>query len=36
MANGIDGVWNDMNEPAVFGGGPQCTAPDDAHHAGGL
>ncbi|WDE97489.1 glycoside hydrolase family 31 protein [Lentisphaera profundi] len=33
---GIDGVWNDMNEPAVFGGGPQMTAPDQVKHSGGL
>ena len=33
---GIDGVWNDMNEPAVFGGGPQMTMPDKARHSGGL
>ena len=33
---GIDGIWNDMNEPAVFGGGPQFTMPDTAQHAGGL
>ena len=35
IGHGIDGVWNDMNEPAVFGGGPQFTMPDDAMHAGG-
>ena len=33
---GIDGVWNDMNEPAVFGGGPQMTVPDEVMHEGGL
>lgn len=37
MATGIDGVWNDMNEPAIFweegyGGG---TMPDDNIHRGG-
>ena len=31
MAMGIDGVWNDMNEPAVFGG-PGWTMPDNNHH----
>lgn len=35
MATGIDGVWNDMNEPAVFGGGPEMTMPDDNVHLGG-
>ncbi|MEM8900728.1 MAG: TIM-barrel domain-containing protein [Bacteroidota bacterium] len=29
MASGIHGVWNDMNEPAVFGIG---TFPDDTRH----
>ncbi|MDF7822778.1 glycoside hydrolase family 31 protein [Pontiellaceae bacterium B12227] len=33
MATGIDGVWNDMNEPAIFGGG---TMPDGNQHRGGL
>lgn len=33
---GIDGIWNDMNEPAVFGGGPLMTIADDAQHSGGL
>ncbi len=35
MANGIDGVWNDMNEPSVFvdfGG----TLPENSMHKGGL
>lgn len=35
MATGIDGVWNDMNEPSVFvdfGG----TMPDDNVHRGGV
>lgn len=27
-------VWNDMNEPAVFGA-PELTMPKDAVHAGG-
>lgn len=35
MATGVDGVWNDMNEPAVFGGGPEMTMPDDNIHLGG-
>lgn len=34
MATGIDGVWNDMNEPAVFNGG-SMTMPEDNIHAGG-
>ncbi|MFP4469320.1 MAG: TIM-barrel domain-containing protein [Bacteroidales bacterium] len=34
MATGIDGVWNDMNEPAVFDG-PGGTMPDDNIHRGG-
>ena len=34
MANGIDGVWNDMNEPAVFKG-PDGTMPEDNLHRGG-
>lgn len=33
IATGIDGVWNDMNEPAVFGGvGPGKTMPGDNQH----
>ena len=35
MATGIDGVWNDMNEPAVFGGA-DWTMPTRNRHAGGL
>ena len=31
MATGIDGVWNDMNEPSVFGG-PDGTMPVDNQH----
>ncbi len=31
MANGIDGVWNDMNEPAVFNV-PTKTMPEDNFH----
>ncbi len=34
MATGIDGVWNDMNEPAVFGG-ENNTMPMDNIHRGG-
>ncbi len=34
MALGVDGVWNDMNEPAVFGG-PDHTMPIDNWHRGG-
>ncbi len=34
MATGIDGVWNDMNEPAVFNG-PDKTMPVDNIHRGG-
>jgi len=34
MATGIDGVWNDMNEPSVFDG-PDGTMPGDNHHRGG-
>lgn len=34
MALGIDGVWNDMNEPAVFNG-PDGTMPEDNRHRGG-
>ena len=34
MATGIDGVWNDMNEPAVFNG-PDGTMPLNNRHRGG-
>ncbi len=34
MATGIDGVWNDMNEPAVFGQ-HENTMPVDNRHLGG-
>ena len=34
LANGIDGVWNDMDEPAVFGG-PDSTMPESNVHRGG-
>lgn len=35
MATGIDGVWNDMNEPAVFNYDAKRTMPDDNIHFGG-
>ncbi|MDB5273205.1 MAG: alpha-glucosidase family protein, partial [Chitinophagaceae bacterium] len=35
MATGIDGVWNDMNEPSVFSGGEEGTMPSDSKHRGG-
>ncbi len=34
IAQGVDGVWNDMNEPSVFNV-PSYTAPEDARHRGG-
>ncbi|MGI6242244.1 MAG: TIM-barrel domain-containing protein [Prevotella sp.] len=34
MATGIDGIWNDMNEPSNFEG-PDGTLPEDAQHLGG-
>ncbi len=34
MNLGIDGVWNDMNEPAVFNVSSK-TMPEDNHHRGG-
>lgn len=34
MAQGVDGVWNDMNEPAVFGG-YEFTMPRNNVHRGG-
>ena len=34
MSQGIDGVWNDMNEPSVFGS-PEGTMPVDNRHQGG-
>ncbi|MBA4283743.1 MAG: hypothetical protein C0432_05570 [Candidatus Puniceispirillum sp.] len=34
MATGIDGVWNDMNEPSVFNT-PNKTVPENAIHSGG-
>lgn len=37
MAQGVDGIWNDVNEPCVFGemGGPEMTMPDTNIHRGG-
>jgi alpha-glucosidase len=34
IATGIDGVWNDMNEPSVFDS-PTKTMPEDNWHRGG-
>ena len=34
MATGIDGVWNDMNEPSVFDG-PGGSMPENNWHRGG-
>ena len=34
MKTGVDGVWNDMNEPSVFDG-PGGTMPEDNLHSGG-
>ena len=34
MVTGVDGVWNDMNEPAIFGQ-PEGTMPRDNRHLGG-
>ena len=34
LQRGIDGIWNDMNEPSVFDG-PESTMPDDNFHRGG-
>lgn len=34
MATGVDGVWNDVNEPQNSGG-PDSTLPDDCRHGGG-
>ena len=31
MATGIDGIWNDMNEPSVFNG-PDGSMPEDNYH----
>ncbi|AQT69209.1 Alpha-xylosidase [Anaerohalosphaera lusitana] len=35
LAHGIDGVWNDMNEPAVFNDKTNGTMPLDNQHRGG-
>ena len=35
MAMGIDGVWNDMNEPAVFNSATEGTMPLNNRHRGG-
>jgi len=34
LAKGVDGVWNDMNEPAVFDG-PDHSMPQSNQHMGG-
>lgn len=34
ISQGVDGVWNDMNEPAVFDT-PDWTMPEDNQHRGG-
>jgi alpha-glucosidase len=34
VANGMDGIWNDMDEPAVFNT-PDWTMPEDNHHRAG-
>jgi alpha-glucosidase len=34
MANGVDGVWNDINEPGIFDG-PNHSMPVDCWHRGG-
>jgi alpha-glucosidase len=33
---GVDGIWIDMNEPSVQGGGSGRTMPDDVRHSDGL
>jgi alpha-glucosidase len=35
MANGVNGVWNDMNEPAIFNVASK-TMPEDNQHVGGV
>lgn len=35
MATGIDGVWNDMNEPSVFDGHGGTMPADNVHRGGG-
>ncbi|MBA4028044.1 MAG: alpha-glucosidase [Planctomyces sp.] len=34
MANGINGVWNDMNEPAIFDVATKTMTEDNAHRGG--
>ncbi len=35
IATGIDGIWNDMNEPAVFNTGTMTMPEDNIHRGGG-
>ena len=35
LAQGVDGVWNDMNEPAVFDGPDASMPPDNVQRGGG-
>lgn len=35
LATGIDGIWNDMNEPAVFQDSTDHSMPPDNQHRGG-
>jgi len=35
MAKGVDGVWNDMNEPSVFGGVTNSMPTNNWHRGGG-
>jgi len=35
MATGVDGVWNDMNEPSVFGGVTNSMPTNNWHRGGG-
>jgi len=35
VAKGVDGVWNDMNEPAVFNTTLKSMPPDNQHRGGG-
>lgn len=35
IAKGIDGVWNDMDEPSIFNDETDGTMPLDNHHRGG-
>ena len=36
ITTGIDGVWNDMNEPAVFNGAGGTMPEDNFHRGGGI